>query len=98
MLGESGNGDYGTLLYPSGAARFLNQWFADYEEARGLLQKQGGFLLAYRRQFLVVGASYIQYLGLDPEDGDWRAIQNDWMYPGNGEARARLYARLLSKG
>lgn len=97
ISGECGNGDYGTMLYPCGATRFLNQWFASYEEARDQLQKQGGFLLAYRRQFLLVGVGYILYLGLDPADPDWKAIQHDWMNPKNREARSRLYAKLVCR-
>lgn len=97
LSGEPGNGDFGTLLYPGTGVGFLNHWYADYEEARSYLETHGGYLLAYRRQYLVVGATYVDHLGLKPDDVDWARMGHDWARPKEAAARTRLYNRLISK-
>jgi hypothetical protein len=87
--------DYGTLLYPSTCSGHWNIWSASYEEARTIRESHGGYLLAYRRQFLIVDRDYIDSLGLDPEDPDWAAIGRDWVRPLDAAARARLYEKLV---
>ena len=88
--------DYGDLLYRNEWSAFLNHWFARYEDALHLRQTNGGYLLAYRRQYLVVAREYISTLGLDPDHGDWRAIGWNWPRPNDAAARQRLYAELLA--
>lgn len=90
-------GDYGTLLYPRGGAAHTNIWCKSYEEARGIREKTGGFLLAYKTQYFIVDRYFIETLGLDPDDPDWEAIGRDWARPRQPEARARLYARLIEQ-
>jgi hypothetical protein len=89
--------DFGDLLCPP---RFggghINRWFARYEEAAAVRETCLGYLLAYRRQFLVVDRYYIEDLGLDPEDADWDALGFDWARPANPAARVRLYAKLIA--
>jgi hypothetical protein len=87
--------DFGTLLYPSTCYGHYNIWSAHYDEARGIREEHGGYLLAYRRQFLIVDGHYIESLGLDPEDPDWKAIGRDWVKPADPAARARLYEKLV---
>jgi hypothetical protein len=87
--------DYGTLLYPSSCHGHWNIWSAHYDEARTIRAEHGGYLLAYRRQFLIVERDYIDSLGLDPDDPDWSAIARDWVRPGNRAARSRLYQTLV---
>ncbi|MGD8817374.1 MAG: hypothetical protein PVJ51_09300, partial [Acidobacteriota bacterium] len=87
--------DFGTLLYPSGTAAHWNIWSASYEEARRIREEHGGFLLAYRNQYLIVDEHFIRTLGLDPDDADWAAIGRDWARPKQPEARQRLYAKLI---
>jgi len=86
--------NFGTLLVPPKSSPFWNVWSANYEEAARIRAKHGGYLLAYLRQFLVADADFIRHLGLDPDDPDWEAINRDWPNAANGEARARLYAKL----
>lgn len=96
LEGEPNEHDYGTLLYPKGCGAFTNQWFSDYEqarEARGIAQ---GYLLTYKNHFFVVTRLYIETLGLDPDDPDWRAMGFDWARPTEPAARASLYAKLLA--
>ena len=87
--------DFGSLLYPDGASAHWNIWSASYDEARQIRSDHGGFLLAYRHQFLIVDAHFIDTLGLSPEDPDWTAIERDWVRPRDPDARARLYAKLI---
>src|SRR5947209_3321579 len=72
LSGEGEPQDFGTLLCPP---RFggghINQWFVRYEEAAAAREACNGYLLAYRRQYLVVDRFYIEDLGLDPDDPDW---------------------------
>lgn len=87
--------DFGTLLYPESCGAHWNVWSADYEEARSIRDAHGGYLLAYRRQFFIAEASYVDELGLDPADPDWQRAGRDWVRPADVRARARLAARLV---
>jgi hypothetical protein len=87
--------DFGTLLYPSSCGGHQNIWSANYEEASSIRAEHGGYLLAYKHQFLIVEPHFIDSLGLDPEDPDWERIKRDWARPADLQARQRLYHRLV---
>jgi hypothetical protein len=87
--------DFGTLLYPSSCGGHYNIWSASYAEGRDIRAAHGGYLLAYKRQFLIVEGSYIDSMGLDPADPDWERIGRDWVQPSDLEARERLYTKLV---
>ena len=87
--------DFGELLYTGQHSPTLNIWSASYAEARDIRAKHGGYLLAYRRHYLIVDADYIRALGLDAEDPDWEGIGRDWIRPRDPEARKRLYGKLI---
>lgn len=87
--------DFGTLLYPNTCYGHWNIWSASYEEARSIRAQHGGFLLAYRRQFLIVDHDYIDSLGLDPDAPEWSAMGRDWVRPADPSARERLYEQLV---
>ena len=89
--------DWGTLLYPDGAAAHWNIWSADYEEARSIRSEHGGFLFAYKRHFFIADRHFVAMLGLDPEDDDWQRIGRDWARPGDVAARTRLFASLVAQ-
>lgn len=95
VLAGDGAEDFGTLLYPPGSEAHWNIWCASYDEARRIREQHGGYLLAYRRHYFIVDRHFIETLGLDPADPDWERIGRDWVRPGQVEARARLYARLI---
>ncbi|QBD74760.1 hypothetical protein EPA93_01630 [Ktedonosporobacter rubrisoli] len=88
--------NFGDLLCLPPRASHLNRWYKGYVEAVEERNRSQGFLLAYRRQYLVVDYYYIEEsLGLDPNDADWQELGYDWVHPCNGSARLRLYARLV---
>ena len=87
--------DFGELLYTGRQSPTLNIWSASYAEARDIHAQHGGYLLAYRRHFLVVDEDYIRALGLEAEDPDWDRIGRDWVRPKDAEARKRLYGKLI---
>lgn len=88
--------DFGTLLYPAGASAHWNIWSAHYPEAAAIRAEHGGYLLAYKRQYFIADADYIDTLGLDPLAEHWRAIGRDWVRPGDLNARADLYAQRIA--
>jgi hypothetical protein len=74
---------------------FLNHWFNDYGEARSFHEKDGGYLLPYKEQFVITEPNGIRVLGLDPDDPDWEKIGRDWVKPGDLEAWERLKIKRL---
>jgi hypothetical protein len=75
----------------------MNLWYKTHDEAETVRRTRGGYLLAYRKQFLVVERSYIEGLGLDPNDPDWKDLGFDWAARnGKDAARARLYSKLIA--
>lgn len=89
--------DMGTLLSPPEASAHWNIWSAHYEEARGIREEHGGYLLAYKRHFFIVDRYYIESLGLDPDDELWERMARDWARPADVAARRELYAELIRK-
>ncbi len=96
LTGEEPIANFGDLLCPEKCAMHLNHWCRTHEEAAAMRGETGGYLLAYRHQFLVVDRHYIRTLGLDPDDPDWDALGYDWARPRDAEARTRLYAKLVA--
>ncbi|MDA0261147.1 MAG: hypothetical protein O3A21_02960 [Proteobacteria bacterium] len=88
--------DFGTLLYPQRCGVHINIWSASYDEAKQIQARHGGFLLAYKRQYLIVDDDYIRTLGLEPRDPDFDAIDRDWAGPEHGKVRARLYGKVIA--
>lgn len=89
--------DFGTMLYPPRSGGHLNLWYRRYDEAFSARQESGGYLLAYRRDFLVVDRWFIETLGLDPETPEWRRLGFDWVHPVEMQARTRLYSALIAQ-
>ncbi|MEJ6395378.1 hypothetical protein V8J82_19110 [Gymnodinialimonas sp. 2305UL16-5] len=73
---------------------FWNHWFAHYVEAAAHRAANGGVLLPYKTQFVVVELHFLRALGLDPDDPDWRRIGFDWVRPRDAQAFVRLNASL----
>lgn len=87
--------DLGTLMHRDAGGAFANIWSASHDEARRIREEHGGWLLGYRRQFLIVEASFLEHLGLDAEDPDWERIGRDWTRPSDRAAWGRLTARAM---
>jgi hypothetical protein len=96
ITNASEGADFGTCLYPTRCCGYVNLWYARYFDADIARRVAGGYLLAYRRQFFVVERPFIEDLGMDPDDRDWRRLGFDWVYPRNTTARTRLYGSLVS--
>jgi len=87
--------DLGTLMHRESGGAYWNIWSASYEEASAIRKDHGGFLLAYKRQFLIVESYFIESIGLDPDDPDWGRIGRDWPRPLDRAAWTRLTARAI---
>jgi hypothetical protein len=79
-------------------AAYLNRWFARYEEAREVLDAEGGYLFPYRHQFFVCAPGFLSDRGIDPDDPDWARISRDWVRPLDEAALARLERKLIALG
>jgi hypothetical protein len=89
--------DFGTVLYPDRCGGHLNLWYRRYDDAVTGRQVCAGYLLAYRRDFVVVQGSFIEVLGLEPTAPEWSQMGFDWVRPLDVRARTRLYGTLLSQ-
>jgi len=95
--GVGPSADFGTMLYPDHCcAGHINRWYKTYQEAAADRRESGAYLLAYKRQYVVVDRYFIESLGLDPADPDWEELGFDWVRPKNVAARSRLYAKLVA--
>tara|TARA_B100001971_G_scaffold215185_1_gene259342 strand:- start:13136 stop:13555 length:420 start_codon:yes stop_codon:yes gene_type:complete len=65
-----------TYWSPKGSP-FLNQWFANLDQAKSYHMQNGGFLLTFKGQYFVTNAEYIEYIGFDPRDQVWQTVQYD---------------------
>ena len=77
---------------------FLNQWFANYLEAKSYLSTQPtSFLLPYKKHFVVCEADCIAYMGFDLQDNNWTLIHHNWVEPIDyhaWEALNRQYSKM----
>ena len=97
LSGDSPIANYGGLLYPRHCASHLNLWYRSYEEALLGHRTAGGYLLAFRNQFFVAHAPFVEDLGLSPWAPEWRAMEFDWVRPRDPTARTRLYGELIGR-
>lgn len=70
-------GDMGSFWHAPRCSVLINQWYADRHLAHEAHTLTGGFLLPYRRQYMVVQDEFIRELGLDPADPAWSEVQRD---------------------
>lgn len=83
--------DHGRLFVPPMAGGFTNIWTVDHAEAVAIRQANAGYVLPWQRQFVVVGAAFVEeVLGLDPADPDWTRVGFDLAQPADATARLRL--------
>lgn len=89
--------DAGAFWHDGYTDIFLNNWCANYEQARTALAKDGGYLLPYKEQFVVVQGGFIKLLGLDANDEAWEAIGYDAAQPRDLAAYRKLTLARLEK-
>ncbi len=87
---------YGTFWYRDQCSVLLNHWCRHYEEAKDVLHSEGGYLLPYKKQFVVVKQQYLELLGVDADDPLWSVLGNDWCQ-GPKEARQALALKRIQK-
>jgi hypothetical protein len=97
LAGDRNVTEFGTLLCPPRCCGHINRWYVSYQEASPEREACNGYLLAYKRQYLVVDRYYIESLGLDPDDNDWKELGFDWVHPASLPARTRLYNKLIER-
>lgn len=71
----------------------LSRWFPEHGEAAMHRAADGGFLLPYRSQFILVDGETVRALAFDPADPDWSCIDFDLARSADQEARGRLLDR-----
>ncbi|WDE00187.1 hypothetical protein [Thalassomonas actiniarum] len=86
--------DYGTFWYKPQCSALLNLWCASYKEAALQQKAQGGFILPYKTQYLVVEHHYLELLGLDSRDANWAEINFDWCSGDIGKRRQLALQRI----
>lgn len=70
----------GSFFYPKSCGVFINEWFADYQQAKNTLLKneKSKWLLPYKNQYIVVTQSYIDVFKLnDNLTSLWSEIKHD---------------------
>ncbi|MCB9671685.1 MAG: hypothetical protein H6736_09500 [Alphaproteobacteria bacterium] len=85
--------DHGELYVPRKAGGFTNVWSATWEEAADIRAANDGWLLPWRRQFVVVTPAFVEdVLGIDPAHEDGLRTGHDLARPQDTAARDRLFA------
>jgi hypothetical protein len=79
--------DYGSFWYKSQCGTLLNHWCTSHEEAKQVQQENGGTILPYKRQFMVVDKPFLSIVGAEYDDPAWIALNHDWC---SGAVEARL--------
>ncbi len=97
VLKQNNPSDYGTFFYPKRCRVHWNIWFATYDEAAKVRKDHGGFLIAYKNQFMVVDEDYIRSFGLDPEDREIEKIGRDWIKLPDQSAKQKLYGKIIEE-
>ena len=83
---ESSN--MGSFFYPKNCYAFINEWFADYQQAKDtlLMSEKPKWLLPYKNQYIVVTQSYIDVFKLnDNLTSLWPKIKHDMVESYNTE-------------
>jgi hypothetical protein len=78
-------------LYHRSCGGYLNVWFAHYDEAKAYHATHGGYLLQFRKDYIVCTSEYIKCLGLAHMPDEWHSIGYNWIEPRDKEAWKRLF-------
>ncbi|TQV72329.1 hypothetical protein FLL45_19115 [Aliikangiella marina] len=89
--------DFQTFFCRHGLGGYLNHWFTNYAEAKAHQNAYGGILLPYRQQFFVTPINFLDKLGFDQSDEEWRAIGFDWVVPKSNRAKLRIIKTIVTQ-
>lgn len=70
--------DQGSFWYKNQCATLLNHWCVSHQEAIEVQQSQGGTILPYKKQFVVVDKPFLTMVGVDYDSEHWQTLQHDW--------------------
>lgn len=73
-------------LYRSSYVAYIHHWFTDYQQAETYLEKYGGYLLIFWKDFVVCGKEYINGIGLGNYEDQWKKIGHNWVKPAENKA------------
>jgi len=85
--------NFGTFFYNAACGVLINEWFANYEEAKTLLEDHPNqrWLLPYKNQFIVVKKEYLALININDEHSlYWQTIQHDLVAGYNTNSWDRL--------
>jgi len=88
----------GSFFYPKGCGGFINEWFADYSQARNTLLNSATpkWLLPYKNQFIVVEQEYIEVFKLDKTLlSSWAEIEHDMVASYNSVAWDKITCSVI---
>lgn len=88
----------GSFFYPKGCGGFINEWFADYTQARKILVNSATskWLLPYKNQFIVVEQEYIAVFKLDEALlSSWAKIEHDMVASYNSLAWDKITCAVI---
>ena len=70
--------DQGTFWYKNQCMVLLNHWCKTHTEAREVQQQNGGTILPYKTQFMVVDKPFLSLIGTTYDQPEWSALNHDW--------------------
>lgn len=88
----------GEFFYPQGCNGLINEWFADYQQAKITLANNSKlkFLLPYKSQFIVVKKEYISLFKINQElMGLWTDINHNMVDSYNSLAWDKLTCEII---
>ena len=77
-------------LYKPSCVGFIHSWFKKYPDAEKYLNKHGGYLLTFWKDFIVCGKEYIDGLGLGQYEEQWKRMGHNWVKPSDAQAHQFL--------
>ena len=69
--------EFADLINPPKWSAQWKKWFSTKEEALKF-QKEGEYILPYRKQFFVCDEDYLERLEIDPKSSDFISLGCDW--------------------
>ena len=76
---------------------FTNVWFNNYGDAKQHQIENGGVLLSYRIQFFITTPFFLERLGFEKDDPEWKAMEFDWVNPKSPQAKLNVIETLLNQ-